>query len=52
MIDLPKIVHYKSVRKAVPGFFNEIQYLYTSYNSPSSLPCAKYNVVSAHNSKV
>ena len=23
MIDLPKIVHYKSVRKAVPGFLNE-----------------------------
>ena len=22
MIDLPKIVHYKSVRKAVPGFLN------------------------------
>ena len=23
MIDLPKIVHYKSARKAVPGFLNE-----------------------------
>ena len=23
MIDLPKIVHYKSVRKAVPSFLNE-----------------------------
>ena len=34
MIDLPKIVHYKSVRKAVPGFLNEppppvVEYKYT-----------------------
>ena len=24
MIDLPKIVHYKSVTKAVPSFLNEV----------------------------
>ena len=31
MIDLPKIVHYKSVRKSVPGFLNEPHPLVVGY---------------------
>ena len=33
MIDLPKIVHYKNVRKAVPGFLNELLLLLLDINT-------------------